>query len=50
MLELINSDAHLLDVYSETISNVYSNIAPSVVHIRNVAEKEEKTSRDGRNE
>src|SRR5258705_3645811 len=50
MLELINTDARLLDVYSETISNVYASIAPSVVHIRNVADKEEKRSRDGRNE
>ena len=42
MIEPINTDAHLLDVYSETISNVYNSIAPSVVHIRNVANKEEK--------
>ncbi len=42
MLELINTDAQLLDAYSETISNVYTSIAPSVVHITNVAEKDEK--------
>src|SRR5688572_17201464 len=50
MLELINTDAHLLDAYSETISNVYSSIAPSVVHIRNIADKAEKGSRREGNE
>jgi S1-C subfamily serine protease len=42
MLELINTDAQLLDAYSETISNVYTSIAPSIVHIRNVGEKDAK--------
>jgi Trypsin-like serine proteases, typically periplasmic, contain C-terminal PDZ domain len=42
MLELTNTDAHLFDAYSETVCNVYSRIAPSVVHIRNVGEKDEK--------
>jgi S1-C subfamily serine protease len=42
MLELINTDSELLDAYSETISNVYSSIAPSVVHIRNIGDKSEK--------
>ncbi len=50
MIELINTDAQLLDIYSETISNVYTGIAPSVVHIRNVAGKEEKRNREERNE
>ena len=50
MIEQINTDAHLLDVYSETISNVYTRIAPSVVHIRNVGDKEEKRNREGRND
>ena len=48
MLELINTDEQLLDVYSDTISNVYTRIAPSVVHIRNISEKEEKNTRSGR--
>ena len=43
MIELINTDSHLLDAYSETISNVYTSIAPSVVHIRNVSGKDEKS-------
>jgi len=50
MLELINTDAQLLDVYSETISNVYTSIAPSVVHIRNIADNEEKNLRRQGNE
>ena len=41
MSELINADGQLLDIYSETVSNVYIRIAPSVVHIRNVGAKEE---------
>ena len=36
MLELIHSDARLLDAYSETVSHVYQTISPSVVHIRNI--------------
>jgi S1-C subfamily serine protease len=47
---LLNTDAQLLDIYSETISNVYTLIAPSVVHIRNVGEKEEKRNREERDE
>ena len=50
MSELINPDSQLLDSYSETISNVYTRIAPSVVHIRNVGEKEEKRNRGDRDE
>jgi S1-C subfamily serine protease len=48
MLELIHTDTHLLDVYSETISNVFASISPSVVHIKNVGEKDAKRARDGR--
>ena len=50
MIELINTDVQLLDVYSETISNVYTRIAPSVVHIRNVREKEERRAHGDNNE
>jgi len=50
MIEQINTDTHLLDVYSQTISNVYTSIAPSVVHIRNVGDKEEKRNREGKND
>jgi S1-C subfamily serine protease len=42
MLELIHSDKQLLDAYSQTISNVYNAMSPSVVHIRNVGQKEER--------
>jgi S1-C subfamily serine protease len=50
MIELLNTDAHLLDVYSQTISNVYTSIASSVVHIKNIADKDNKRTRDGKNE
>ncbi|MES1218429.1 MAG: trypsin-like peptidase domain-containing protein [Bacteroidota bacterium] len=50
MIELINTDAQLLDGYSETISTIYTRISPSVVHIRNVGEKGEQTNRGGNNE
>ena len=39
MIELMNTDQHLLDAYSHTVSTVYNNISPSVVHIRNLREK-----------
>jgi len=42
MIQLINSDTQLLDAYSQTISQVYTSISPSVVHIRNVGGKERK--------
>jgi S1-C subfamily serine protease len=42
MLELIHSDKQLLDAYSQTISEVYNSISPSVVHIRNVGQKQER--------
>lgn len=50
MIELINTDEKLLDAYSETISNVYSKIAPSVVHVKNEKEKEGKGNREHRDE
>lgn len=50
MIELINADAQLLDGYSETVSTIYTRISPSVVHIRNVGEKEEKTDKGSNNE
>ncbi len=46
MIELIDTDLKLLDAYSETVSNVYSRIAPSVVHIKNAKKKDEKKNRD----
>lgn len=36
MIELVNSDAQLLDAYSQTVSNIYNLISPCVVHIRNI--------------
>lgn len=36
MIRLINADHELLDIYSGTVSGVYRQMAPSVVHIRNV--------------
>jgi len=36
MIQLIHSDGNLLDVYSNTVSGVYRQMSPSVVHIRNV--------------
>jgi S1-C subfamily serine protease len=50
MLETINTDAQLLDAYSETIGNVYTRIAPSVVHIKNVGDKTENRIRADKNE
>ena len=50
MLETINTDAQLLDAYSETIGNVYTRIAPSVVHIKNVSDKTENRRRADKNE
>lgn len=43
MLQIINTDQHLLDAYSQTVSDIYNTISPSVVHIRNVRSKETKT-------
>src|SRR5687768_15016819 len=50
MLETINTDAQLLDAYSETIGNVYTRIAPSVVHIKNVGDKTENRRQADKNE
>lgn len=50
MAETINTDAQLLDAYSETIGNVYTRIAPSVVHIKNVGDKTEDRRRADKNE
>lgn len=35
MLQYVNADGYLLDAYSNTVSEVYRNISPSVLHIRN---------------
>jgi len=50
MTELINSDLQLLDSYSQTISKVFNSISASVVHIRNVGNKERKRARGESNE
>ena len=50
MLETINTDALLLDAYSESIGSVYTRIAPSVVHIKNVGDKTENRRRADKNE
>ena len=50
MTELINTDAQLLDAYSQTISKVYTSISPSVVHIRNTGNKERKRKQGEPNE
>ncbi len=36
MIQFISSDNHLLDAYSKTVSEVYTEVAASVVHIKNV--------------
>jgi S1-C subfamily serine protease len=41
MIRLINSDTELLDIYSSTVSGVYRQMSPSVVHIRNVNDKKQ---------
>ena len=47
MITLVHTDAQLLDAYSQTVTNVYTTIAPSVVHIRNMRQPEQNTSRNG---
>lgn len=47
MISLIHNDASLLDAYSQTVSEVYQTISPSVVHIRNVSGKVEKGKEKG---
>jgi S1-C subfamily serine protease len=41
MIQLINSDNELLDIYSSTVSGVYKQMSPSVVHIRNVNDEKQ---------
>lgn len=47
MLEYIHTDAALLDVYSQTVSGVYTAISPSVVHIRNHSRRGREGNRPG---
>src|SRR4051794_28776360 len=42
MISFVQQDAVLLDAYSQTISGIYNEIAPAVVHIRNIRNKEPK--------
>lgn len=44
MIEFIHTDNALLDAYSQTVSQVYSSISPSVVHIHN-RKTEERSNR-----
>ncbi|MBE7171190.1 MAG: trypsin-like peptidase domain-containing protein [Williamsia sp.] len=44
MLSFIQTDAQLLDAYSDTVSQVYQSISPSVVHIRNRSSREKARS------
>src|SRR5690349_24174726 len=44
MIQLIHSDNHLLDAYSKTVSEVYTDVTASVVHIKNIG----ATKRDDR--
>ena len=50
MVSFIHTDARLLDAYSQTVSDVYQTISPSVVHIRNLSRKENKGKDGSRNE
>ena len=50
MIELTNTDQQLLDAYSQTVSNIYNTISPSVVHIRNVRIKEPAKTKEEKNE
>src|SRR3954451_17403097 len=36
MIQFIQSDNHLLDAYSKTVSEVYTEVATAVVHIKNI--------------
>lgn len=47
MLELIHSDAQLLDTYSQTVSHVYHAISPSVVHIKNIGQQKKPRENKG---
>jgi S1-C subfamily serine protease len=44
MIQLINNDSKLLDIYSSTVSGVYRQMSPSVVHIRNVTNEKQRGS------
>ncbi len=46
MITTIHTDTQLLDAYSQTVSEVYQSISPSVVHIRNVGNKDKRENRD----
>ncbi len=48
MFKTISHDKYLLDSYSDTVGNVFSNVAPSVVHILNKGKSINK--RNGRSE
>ena len=48
MLDFIHTDTALLDVYSQTVSGVYTAISPSVVHIRNNSRRSGQGGRPGR--
>lgn len=50
MIELIHTDIQLLDAYSQTVNGVYNSVSPTVVHIRNVGNKEASKNRGDRNE
>ena len=50
MIELVNTDQQLLDAYSQTVSNIYNTISPSVVHIRNVRIIEPAKTKEEKNE
>lgn len=48
MLKIINHDRDLMDSYSNTVSRVFNNVAPAVVHILNKGVNSNR--RNGRNE
>ena len=50
MLEIITTDSQLLDAYSQTVSDIYRSISPSVVHIRNVRSTRDGKMKDQKNE
>lgn len=50
MIAFIQNDSMLLDAYSQTVSNVFNSMSPSVVHIRNIRAETNRNKRDNRNE
>src|SRR5205085_11740670 len=44
MIQFIHSDNHLLDAYSKTVSEVYTEVAASVVHIKNIGSQKDNRS------